>query len=138
MQDHEIRATVNKVNNLHTYIYTKMQIYRFISSYNVIILSVQYQWHRKWLMDAFGFIKACGDPQGGNGRDIQSQWVSDHPHDPRHNLAICLSHWTIRLLIFCSCSQSTWCSSGSRPLSPVVPSSQLRPSKSFFSAPHPV
>lgn len=52
-----------------------MQIYRFICSYYVIILYVQYQWHRKWLMDAFGFRKACGDPQGGNGRGIQSQWA---------------------------------------------------------------
>lgn len=52
-----------------------MQIYKFICSY-IIILSVQYQWHNKWLMDAFGFRKACGDPQGGNGRDIQSQWDS--------------------------------------------------------------
>lgn len=52
-----------------------MQIYRFICSYYVIILSVQYQWHRKWLVDAFSFRKACGDPQGGNGRDSQSQWA---------------------------------------------------------------
>lgn len=74
MQGHETWA-VNKVNNLLTYISTEMQIYRFICSYYVIILSVQYQWHRKWLMDAFSFRKACGEPQGGNGRDIQSQWA---------------------------------------------------------------
>lgn len=94
MQGHETWATVNKVNNLLTYI-LHIQKCRFTDSFVhiiLIILSVQYQWHRKWLMDAFGFRKACGYPQGGNRRDIQSQWAcwpsswsstqSCHPSQP--------------------------------------------------------